>query len=357
MKTKTKNLFKGVQLRNDAGAPATIPFAPGMSVRNANGDLDAVGLGFQYTIQTTTLIRARVIEQKFYRVAPADFMTVNSGQGAWLDEIKTNLQYDAAGDFDAGIMGMGSNNAEVPQVEVGTAPATAKIATWMYGYQYNLIEVQKALAANNWDVVEGKHSAVKRKWDLGIQKVAFLGLLRDLTGFPGLLTNSQVNIDTATIPQNISAMDPDEFSTFVSAIIAAFAENCDYTVMPNTFVIPTSDAVGLAGPVSPTFPVGPSKMEYLVKAFKEVTGDPSFKVLSLAYSNKAKNDGYTASGGKDRYVLYNNNNETLSMDLPVDFNFFAPGTADNFTFRGVSAGQFTGCIVYRPKEMLYFDHT
>jgi hypothetical protein len=346
-----KQLKKGDKLWN-SGAHK---FMPGMSIVNANGDIDASTLGYQYTIQTTTQIRASVIEQKFYKVAPADFMPVIIGTGAWMEDIKTNLVYDVAAPFETGIISTASGPTKIGNVDVGTAPVNAKITTWAKGYTYATPEVQKALAADNWDVISSKLAALKRNWDLGIQKIAFLGLLGDTTNTPGLLTNANVTVNSTVIQGNISAMSSTDFQTLVSAILGAYIANAAYTAMPNTFAIPMDDYVGLGASASSDFPIT-SKLEYLTNMFKMITGNASFQIKPLAYGVGANNAGYVSQNGKSRYVLYNNETETLAMDIPVDFTLTPAGTSNNFNWQGVGAGQFTGCIIYRPAEVIYFDH-
>ena len=349
-----KSKLIGRELRNEAAAP--IAWCPGMELRNANGNIDTSTLGYEFTIQTTTLIRAKTVEQKFYRVAPADYFPVEVGTGAWMEDIKTNLVYDAAGDFESGIISTASGPSSLAQVDVGTAPVNAKVITWAKGYQYSTPEVQKALASNNWDVIASKMSAHKRNWDLGIQKIGFLGRKDDLAGVPGLLSNTEVNSNTAVIPEAISGMSVEEFADLVKDILAAYAENVAFTAIPNRFVMPMSDYLGMAAPVSPTFPMN-SKLEYLQNAFKQITGKADFRILPLAYGDQARNTGYWAVAGTNRYVLYNSEYETLRMDIPVDFFLSPAGTANNFNWQGVGAGQFTGVIAYRPAELLYFDWT
>lgn len=321
---------------------------------NANGAVDPQSLGYEYTIQTTTQIRAEVIMQKFYEVPIAEFVPVIVGTGAWMESIKTNLTYDVSGDFESGIADNASGPASVPQVDVGVAPKTAVIKTWNKGYQYSLPEVQKALAADNWDVIRGKMEVLKRQWDLGLQKVAFLGLLSDAANVPGLLTNSEPTVNTAIITGYISDMSADDFATFVAAILAEYFANSNSTVLPDTFAIPMADYLGLVAPVSATFP-NVSKLSYLEMAFKQATQNPNFRIRGLAYCDQANNAGYVAANGKNRYVLYRNDRETLKMDLPVDFTLNAPGTANNYQWQGVGVGQFTGAIAYRVPEIEYFD--
>jgi len=348
------------QLLDIAAHP--IPWKPGLDreLKNANGQINQSSLGFQYTIQTTTLIAAEVVAQKFYEEPIADFAPVLVGRGPWMEDIKTNLTFDAAGPFEQGIQNL-SSRSEISNVEVGMSPITAKIATWAKGYMYSVPEVQKALASNNWDIVASKYKALVKNWQLGIQATGFLGSKRDPANFPGLLTNTACTVNDAFIPTLISDMNTgsyltsNAFASFVSGIVQLYLDNCNEVRYPNRFVIPRKDYVGLMTPVSPTFPMV-NMLEYLEKAFKGICG-PDFKILATAYGNKERNAGYLngLANGANRYALYNADRETLHMDIPVDLFLNAPATGNNFNWQGVGAGQFTGMIVYRIPEVLYFD--
>lgn len=347
---KNKSQILGKELANSVG------WKPGMKLLNSDGNIDSASLGYQYTIQTTTFIRERVVEQKFYEVPMADFVPIDVGVGAWMEDIKTNLVYDVAGAFEDGIVSVASGPSQLSTVDVGTSPKNAKVITWAKGYQYSIPEVNKALASNNWDVISGKMKSLTKNWQLGLQKICFLGLQQDLADVPGLLSSPDVTVNTAVITQFISSMSSSQFQALVASILAAYAANANFTVMPDTFAMPLSDYLGLGTAASNQFPIV-DMITYLENMFKRITGMKDFKILPLAYGQKAQNAGYWTSLGTNRYVLYRRNPETLKMDIPVDFVLNPAGTSNNFNWQGVGAGQFTGAIFYRPAEALYFDHT
>ena len=327
-----------------------------MTLRNANGDIATSTLGYQYTTQTTTYIRERVVEQKFYTVPIADFVPVDVGTGAWMEDIKTNLVYEVAGDFASGIISLANAPSALSTVDVGTAPINAKVLTWAKGYQYSIPEVSKALAADNWDVIDGKLTALTKNWQLGLQSLAFLGLQQDLTNFPGLLTNSSVTINTSVITANISSLSAANFQTLIANLLAAYLSNANYTAMPNRFTIPLADWAGLGAAASSDYPLM-DMITYLENMFKKLTGEKDFKIMPLAYGNSAQNAGWiNGSSGKYRYCLYRMDSETIKLDIPVDFKLNPAGTSDNFRWQGVGAAQATGAIFYRPAEALYLDH-
>lgn len=321
------------------------------AMRNSNGSIDSSTLGVQYVIQTTTLIRARVIDQVFYEVAPAEYMPVVIGEGAYMETIETNVEYQSAPDFESGFQATGEET-RITNSDANIAPISAVIKTWIGGYQYTDLAVEKALRSNNWNPIEAKMRANKKRWDLGVQKIAFLGSYSD-NRVPGLATNGGVTINTAVITQNISSMTYTQFGAFVSTVMGAYFANANDTVLPDHFGIPYQDWLGLITPINPQFP-NVSMMVYLMEAFKVATGNPNFKIYPCAYLDKANN---TAFNNTNRYILYRNNEETMRMDIPLPFVLRAPMSADNFRWNGVALGQLTGLVIYRIPEVLYFDHS
>lgn len=328
----------------------------GLNIRNANGDVDPSTLGYSYATQTTTEIRKEIIKQKYFTVPIGDYIPVINGTGAWKEAIKTNQLFDVAGPFEAGVIGTASAPSELAEVNVGLNSINQKIITWAKGYTYSIPEVEKALAANDWDVVTSKMDALKRQWDLGIQKTGFLGLLTDLTGVPGLYTNPNVNINTTAITANINTFTPTQFGTLVAAIMGLYFTNTNSTELPDTLLVPQDDFLGLVTPLSTTYGTA-SMLTFLKQAFSEATGNANFRIMGMPYGSIARNAGFVSTSGKQRYVLYRNDPSVLRMDIPVPMNLFAPGTANNFQFEGVGAGQFSGVVIFRPAEVMYFDHT
>ncbi len=327
--------FKQIIGRERRNSKPPLKWLKGMTLLNANGDIDPTSFGYQYAVQTTEQIRAKVVKQVFFEIAPADFFPVIPGEGAWKEGLITNYSFDIAGPFAGGIINNATGPAKLAGVDAGIAPKLTPIFTWAKGYQYNKVELDKAVASGNWNPIMARQEALKRHYDLGLQKAAFLGI--EEVGLTGFLNNDDVNIDTATITKDISAMSTSEFRTFVSEILGVYRENANRTAMPNKFVIPEADFLGLVSPLSPDFPMR-SKLDYLLDADKDL------------------NAGVLDSNGNNRYVLYADDAENLQMDVPVPFQLMAPGTADNFTFQGVSVSQFGPVVFFRPRTAIYFDH-
>ena len=319
---------------------------------NAAGDISASGLAYQYATDRLTYIRSRIVEQTFYELAPADFMNVLVGEGAFSANIVTNLSIKTGGNFKQGKLLTGNQSSKVAIADAAVASQTTKIMNWGVGTEYTIFDVNQALFTGTWDPIEMKQKARKKEFDLGIQEIAFLGDTAD-SDYPGLLTNSAVNTNSNRIGALISGKSASDFSIFVGGIVGDFLTNCDYTAMPNKFVIPTDDWAGLGVPVSQTYP-NISMANYLKQTFNAlVTG--GVEILPLAYGIPAKNKAAINAGtGYHYYVLYKDDIDTLFMEIPVNYTVTQVGTYNNFSFQDVAYCQYSGVTVLKPLEMLYY---
>lgn len=309
-------------------------------------------LGFEIDITTLTSISKRVVEQKFFEFSISDYLPIRVGEGAWSSEILTYRSFALGGDFSTGVINTGSNDSRLASASAGVDAVRVPVKNWAMEINWSFMDLQQAARAGNWDLVTAQERARKKLWDLGIQRTAFLGLDGN-ANVKGLLTQTDVNSNTSIITKKISSMTAAEFAAFVQAIIGAYRVNNHYTAMPNAFIIPESDFTGLAAPVSETYPMN-TKFDYLLQVFRMITGKPDFKILKLAYADQANNA--TVSGlNKNRYTLLNIDEDTVRMDIPVDYTNTMQNTINGFHFQNVGYGQFSGVQAYRPLEVLYFD--
>lgn len=323
----------------------------GQPLYNAAGDVDASSAGFKYLIDTLSFIRGKVIEQKFFEVAPADFLPVETGEAAWSDEIVQNGEFLTGGNFFEGDIDLGGSR--VASVDATIVPDRMPVGTWRKKAAWTLAESAKAANAGNWDPIEGKIKALKKNWDLGIQECAFLGRPGDAV-MTGLLNSSKVNINTTLIAEPISTMSDSEFQAFVAGLLNAYYTNGNRTALPDTLVMPTSDYLGMGSAVSATYP-NISKLEYLTNIFKKMTRNDSAEILPLAYCESSLN----ASAGvtKNRYVLYRRDPDTLSMSIPVDLTMLDARSVNGFDWEQLAYGQYSGVMIHRAREVLYLDET
>lgn len=349
MNRDQKAKLLGKRLFNNLPIPQ---FIGGHRLLNANGDIDASSSGFQYLIETLSYIRSTIIEQKFYEIAFADYIPVDVGEGAWMEEIVQNLTFNTGGSFYAGDVDIQAETGRLAMVGAGLDKISMDVKTWAKGTGWTIMEISKAAAASNWDVVESKMRSLKKNWDLGIQETAFLGH-PDGT-LTGLLNATEVTINTALITVPISEMSEAQFTTFVAGLLPAYFTNSNDTTLPDTFIIPNDSYLGLGVPYSSTFP-NVSKLQYMLDFLQRMTGNANFKILGLSYAQSAKNASRDIT--KDRHVLYKNDPDTMKMAIPVDFTMLEADTSNKINWQQAAYGQYSGVLVNRKREVLYLDET
>lgn len=91
--------------------------------------------------------------------------------------------------------------------------------------------------------------------------------------------------------------------------------------------------------------------------FAMLTMNPNFKILKLAYGNRAIHK--TAAGGSDvhKYAPYNYDEDSMNMNIGVNYTSTLANSFDSFQFQNTAYGMFTGLKAFRPNEMLYLTST
>lgn len=312
-------------------------------------------LGYEIDITTLTTIIKKITEQKFFEIAPADYLPVRVGERAWSSNLTTYRSFQLADDFSTGVINTGSNNDRMARADAAVDSLNIKVLNWAKQIGWSLFDLQLAAKSGNWDLVTAKEKARKRNWDLGIQRIAFLGLSGDANVL-GLFTQAGVTNNTSFLSGPISQLSVVDLKAFCAGVLDLYRTNCNRTAWPTHFTIPESDYLGLASPASAQFPIK-SVLEQLEETFKIMTKNSNFKIQPCAYADLAYHTDISALVGKNVYALYNADEESLRMDIPVDYTNTLANSIDNFNFQNVGYGQFTGALAYRPAEMLYLTLT
>lgn len=313
--------------------------------------------GYEVDITTLTTIVKKITTQKFFEIPPADYFPLRVGEGAWSSNILTYRTFDSADQFETGIVDLAGNNARRAMSDTAVDSVSVRVFNWGKTIAWSIMELEMAAKSGNWDLVTSKEKARKRNWDLGIQRIAFLGARGENTASGqclGLLNlGSSVQTNTTTITKPISTMTTAELKAFQAQIIEDYRSNCQRTAWPDRFIIPESDYNGLASQASPDFPIK-STLELLEEAFKLITRNANFRILPLAYADTAYHQDISADKNNQIYTLLRYDDESIRMDVPVDYTTTLANSIDNFGFQNAGYGQFTGVGLYRPREVLYF---
>lgn len=317
-----------------------------------NSQLIKNATGYEIDITTLTGLIKSVSEQKFFMVRPSDYMPVVVGENAWATNTLKYLSYDVADGFETGDVNTGASASRLAEADSAVEGIENKVKNWAKGISWSIMDLQHAQRSGSWDLITSKERARKNNYDLGIQRIAFLGHSSD-TAVKGLLTQTGVTANTTVITKYIKDMTASEFQQFLSDVYAAYRTNAENTAEPTHFVIPEVDFNGLGSAVDETFNMK-SRLQRIEENFKLMTGNPNFQVKKLAYSDQAKNADVTGLN-KNRYALYNSNADSIRIDLPVAYTSTLANTVNGFQYQNVAYSQYTGLLAYRPKEMLYFD--
>ncbi len=316
-------------------------------------------LGYEVNITTLTTIVKKITEQKFFQVAPADYMPIKVGEGTWSSNLTTYRSFGASDEFESGIVNTGANGARLSTSDAAVDALNIKVNNWAKGIGWNIFDLELAAKYGNWDLVAAKEQARKENYDLGIQRVAFLGARgQNATGGSclGLLNQSGITFNTTLITTMLSLMTYTQLATFQQAVIQAYRVNCNYTAFPTHFIIPEADYNGLIVQSSPQFPMK-STLQLLEEGFQIITRNKNFKILPLAYASAANAGGaLPALAATGLYTLLKYDDASVRMDIPLDYTNTLANSLDNFQFQNAAYAQFTGVLAYRPTEMLYLGY-
>ena len=311
-------------------------------------------LGYEVPITTLTTIMKKITEQKFFEIPPADYLPLRVGEGAWSSNLTTYRSFEMADEFETGVINTGGGNARLATGDAGVDALNIKVYNWAKSIGWSIFDLELAAKSGNWDLVSAKEKTRKKNWDLGIQRVAFLGargLNQSGGSCQGLLNQDGITTNLSVITQPISAMSPSDLKQFCGQVIEAYRSNVQRTAWPTHFIVPESDYNGLASQASADFPIK-STLQLLEEMFQTITRNKAFKILPLAYGDVA----YSGMS-QQIYVLLNYDEESIRMDVPVDYTNTLANSIDNFSFQNAGYGQFTGVLAYRPLELLYFKFT
>lgn len=313
-------------------------------------------LGYEINITTLTTIMKKITEQKFFEVAPANYIPIRVGEGMWSSNLVTYRSFELADQFETGLINLGGQNSRLATADAGVDALTIKVFNWAKSIGWSIFDLEEAAKSGNWDLITAKEKSRKRNWDLGIQRIAFLGADgQNQSGGAclGLLNQPGITNNTSVITLPISSMSTTQLKAFTAAVYEAYRFNSNRTAVPTHFIIPESDYNGLASQASPDFPIK-STLQLLEETFQVITGNKGFKILSLAYADAAYHTEISSIAGLQVYTMLNYDEESIRMNVSLDYTNTLANSIDNFSFQNVGYGQFTGVLAYRPLELLYF---
>lgn len=322
----------------------------GFRINNAVSFTNPANYGLEQNLTTLTQIVVGVQRQKFYTLAGqalTDFIPIEMGTGAYSKQLYQYTVAQVGDSFETGIVQPGNGINKDANVDIVVDGISIRNNFWRMKYQATKEIVEMArVNAETFSYIEEQERARLKTYQLGIQKIAFLGTDDGLN--KGLLNLTDVTVDTSLAPVALSAMNTTQLTTFAQAAMNTFFTNSNSTVFPNTLVIPTADLGALGVPVNPQFPIG-TKREFLENAFKAAGAPADFRILHTVYNNTA------GGSGKARYVLYNRDADVLTMYIPKPYTPYPLYPTGSLDMISDAEAQFTGVWDKRPAEIMYID--
>lgn len=313
---------------------------------------NALSTDFGYAVDITTLtaILRVVSEQKFYQIPIADYMPVKVDTNtAWAEELLAFRSFVVGGQFEKGYVKSGEEG-RLASTDAAVSAIRAPIRTWAKELSWAIPQIGEASRTGVWDIVEAKERSRKTNWDLGIQRVAFLGSSDGV--MTGALNMPGVTIKTEILPAPIAQLSTEQLNALPGNMLAAYQINSNYTAYPDFLWVPQEDYNALA--TYDTQYRNKTRLEVLQDAFRITTRNPNFQILPLAYASAAQSDGVLAT---NRYVLGRNDENSFRFEIPVDYTVTVANTIEGWTFRNVGFGQHSSVLPLRPQEFLYIDVT
>lgn len=302
------------------------------------------GLGAEMDVTTLTIILKTISQQKFYEVNIEDYLPIEV-DGGWAKQLLQVREF-LTSDIDEGWQENNVAQAKIPVAEAVVDGKYIPVVTWLKKIQFTIEELKQAALINNYSLIAGKERSRKKSFDLGLQKVAFLGN----KVVKGSLNQTDVTIDTTTIPQSLKEMSFNDINVFVANVIEKYRKNCNRTAFPNLFMVPESDYNGLAAQVSTQFPVK-NKLQLLQEAFDTIARK-HVAILPCVYSDAEYN-----KLGVTRYALYNKDIDSIKLVKAIDYTPTMFNIVDGWNLVNTAFARIGGVFVNRPQEILYFDRT
>src|SRR5277367_1715221 len=118
-------MYKDVVITNDRGEPIVLNAREKLCAER--NQRIANSLGYEINITTLTTIIKKITEQKFFEIAPADYLPVRVGEGAWSSNLVTYREFNLVDDFSTGVINTGANNGRLAQGDAGVDSLTIAV--------------------------------------------------------------------------------------------------------------------------------------------------------------------------------------------------------------------------------------
>lgn len=311
-------------------------------------------LGVEVDLTNLYAIERTVSTQRFFdevNPAPSEFIPIDAGTGADQTKILGYRSYITGDESVNGIspMGMMGAAAHKTKATVGLDSYTVDMFRWREMAEYDISQLSMSAKTGVWNFATELERGRKKRHDLMMAKIAMIG--DSNSRYTGLLGQAGITLDTTTIVGSLATLSFTQLKALAANLVSAYYQNSNDTALPDTFVIPMSEKLGMFSSASDTYVWDRSKYSVLLEVLKEATGNPNAKIIGSVFADAAN-----SPNGKAYYALYRQDYDTLRMYAPRPYQVYNGNTVDGVTFQSTAESQFSNVFINRPSEVLYLTH-
>ena len=259
-------------------------------------------------------------------------------------------------------------NGRIPNLtnnaDIGKSSFTRSCITWASAYSWDLLNVMinKENPLNPIDIIKEKSEFFIQSYQLARKRAVLTGFdkgnqagLTNLTDFTFPLGNVVNN--TTAITQPLYSLTADEFISTLGSIVDNYKKGLAYNdAIATDFYIPFADYIKCSlATRNNDFPVGMSRLDFMVQQLRILLGNPSLKVSGLPDFTKGHPNN---ASGKNIYMLFSKKPDCLSIIEPIPFTLGALGVESNgFNMSQFAFARFSGIVVKKTQTVLYATNT
>lgn len=313
--------------------------------------------GFLYS--QLTYIQNKVLEQPYPQITYPQIIPVDTSAPEGVEGIAFQT-LDWAGEPAP----LGDKSNDFPLVSLAYGNGLVKVETYSLGYEYSLIELEKARtmaqignSQSAIDLLSAKVAAARRGTELFLNRLAYLGDqkygligsgLLNYPTVPVVSTGTLLGGSNQTLDQILAGTDP---NVVAAALLTLFnnAYQRVYVTQTNTNFMPTHILLDPLSYGKLSAVRIPNTSETYLSYLTRVIGARGVTFVPLLQLQGA------GAGGTNRMMVYTRDEDYVKFHLPMPFEMQPPGTANNITWQGAGIVRTGGTEIRLPAAQLYVD--
>jgi hypothetical protein len=266
--------------------------------------------GFGFFISQFAYLQAKIYSAKYTNIRYQEFIPIDTSAPEYVDSV------DYVSTDAVGVAGFNSTNADdVPEVKIQNNKSQIPVFEGKVGYSYSLRELQKSQAL--CIPLDAKYATeARRMYEEGAQRVAFFGdTARSITG---LLNNAAINSVPSTL--DWSTATGQQIADDINSSINQVYNDSAQTHLPNRVLLGWKRYAYILNTPFNTFSTDMTILKYVKQhnAYTAATG------LELNVDQCLQLDKLDVSPNVDRMVVYEKNDDNLTMQMPMPYKSLAP---------------------------------